>query len=177
MNDNISPLAQSLLELLKIKKTLTINEILEWSKSKNINKLVLSTIIGELDEKGLIAQSGRWAQSEPLFPLPERIEIKEVEEERKEEKLEERKEEIKIEKSQLQYIEKVKEYIARYYSVGELRLRLDFSDKIKEMDPILKKLGEEGLIVWDKELGTITATDKLIDGYKKQKKFIDYFKE
>jgi hypothetical protein len=54
---------------------------------------------------------------------------------------------------------------------------LDFSDKIKEMDPILKKLGEEGLIVWDKELGTITATDKLIDGYKKQKKFIDYFKE
>jgi hypothetical protein len=177
MNDNISPLAQSLLELLRIKKTLTINEIVKWSKSKNINKLVLSTIIGELDEKGLIIQIGRWAHSEPLFPLPERIEIKEIKEEVKEKKLEEIKEEVKIEKPQLQYIDKVKEYIARYYSVGELRLRLDFSDKIKEIDPILKKLVEEGLIIWDRELGTITATDKLVNDYKKQRKFIDYFKE
>lgn len=170
MNDKISQLAQSLLDLLKTKKSLTINEILEWSKSKNINKLVLSTIIGELDEKDLIIQVGRWAGSEPLFPLPEKIELKETKEEVK-------KEEVKLEKEQLQYFDKVKEYIARYYSVGELRLRLDFADKIKEMDPILKKLSEEGLIVWDKELGTITASDKLVEEYKRQKRFVDYFKE
>jgi hypothetical protein len=174
MNDKISPLAQSLLDLLKTKKSLTINEILEWSKSKNVNKLVLSTIIGELDEKGLIIQVGRWAGSEPLFPLPERIELKEIKEKSKEEI---KKEETILEKDQLQYLDKVKEYIARYYSVGELRLRLDFADKIKEIDPILKKLTEEGLIVWDKEIGTITASEKLVEEYKRQKRFVDYFKE
>lgn len=166
--ENLTRLSKEMLELLKTKGSLTIEEMLEWIKSKGGSSLILSVIINELESNNLIKKSGIWEKSEPLFPLPQKIEIVATGREKikVEEKAVERKDEIE---------EKLKEYLARYYSVGELRLRLDFANKVKEIDPFLRKLEEKNLIIWDRELGVITATEELLNEYKRNKSLIDVF--
>lgn len=168
VEQELSGLSKELLEILKNKGKLSIEELLEWIKSKNASNLVLSATITELETNGLIKTEGIWEKSEPLFPLPKKIEIITKKQEVKVEKKQERKEEDDLEK-------KVKEYIAKYYSVGELRLRLDFANKTKEIDPILRSLEEKGLIYWDRELGVITASQELANEYKKSKSLLDVF--
>jgi len=167
--DQLNELSKELLEILKNKGSLTIQELIEWIRSKKGSNLVLSAVISELENRNLIKKIGVWEKSESLFPLPQKIElvtIKEMKPSNLKIEKKETKDEIEI---------KVIEYLARYYSVGELRLRLDFSSKIKELDPILRSLEEKGLIIWDRELGVITASDKLLSEYKKTKSLLDLF--
>ncbi len=167
--ENLTQLSKELLEILKAKGKLTIEEMLEWIRSKGGSTLILSVAISELESNNLIKKLGNWEKSEPLFPLPQAIELinTEVQKVKVEEKRAvEKKDEME---------EKLKEYFARYYSVGELRIRLDFANKLKEIDPFLKKLEEKGLIVWNRELGVVTATDELLNEYRKNKSLLDVF--
>jgi len=172
--NQLDELSKELLEILRRRGSLSIQEMLEWIKSKKASTLVLSAIISELESKNLIKKIGHWENSEPLFPLPKQIElvIDKTKSEVKQEMIQEKKIEVKP-KNDIE--EKVLDYLARYYSVGELRLRLEMASKIKEIDPILRNLEEKGLIIWDRELGVITATDKLIAEYKKSKNILDIF--
>jgi hypothetical protein len=111
---------------------------------------------------------GKWSKSEPLFPLPEKVEIAVSKTKEEKPKIEEKKEIIEGE-------EKLREYIAKYYSIGELRIRIDFDKKVKNIDYVLRKMEEEGLIIWDREIGVITATQKLLEQYKKVKSFTEVF--
>ncbi|HLI46085.1 MAG TPA: hypothetical protein VKU94_02720 [Geobacterales bacterium] len=169
--DQLDELSRELLDILKKKGYLSIQEMLDWIKSKKGSTLVLSALISELESKNLIKKSGYWENSEPLFPLPKQIELLKKEESIiKQQPIQEQKVEIKPRNDAE---ERILDYLARYYSVGELRLRLEMGNKIKEIDPILRSLEERGLIIWDRELGVITASEKLMSNYKRTKNILD----
>lgn len=168
-NKKQASLFEELLSFIESKGTVNIEELIDWAKEKGASNLVLSTLLSELEEKNKVKLIGRWEKSEPLFPLPQKVEFlitkqKEI----KTVPAPEKKESSEVE-------EKIKEYIAKYYSIGELRLRIDFENKIKIIDPILRKLEDEGYLIWDRDLGVITATQKLLEQYKKVRSFTEVF--
>lgn len=168
-NKKEASLYDSLLSFIESKGSVDIEELIKWAKEKGASNLVLSTLLSELEENGKVKLIGRWEKSEPLFPLPQKVEItKPRPKEEKTLKPLEKKEQTEVE-------EKIKEYIAKFYSVGELRLRLDFESRIKVIDPVLRKLEDEGYIIWDRDFDVVTATQKLLDQYKKVKSFTEVF--
>jgi hypothetical protein len=167
-SNKTNSLYDELLSLIESKGQIEIEELIKWAKEKGASNLVLSALLSELEEKKVVKLIGKWSKSEPLFPLPEKVEIAVSKTKEEKPKIEEKKEIIEGE-------EKLREYIAKYYSIGELRIRIDFDKKVKNIDYVLRKMEEEGLIIWDREIGVITATQKLLEQYKKVKSFTEVF--
>lgn len=148
-------------ELLKILKDnngrVSIEYLLDWIKGKGGNVLVLYALLSEADKLGKIVQIGIWPKSDPLFQLPREVALKQqVQEQQKTEKTQQvdnmLEDELKIAIT----------YLQKYFSVGEIRFRLDLGNKIRNIDQILRELESRGLVEYNRELGVINATEKLL---------------
>lgn len=142
-----------------------IKDVYNWMKKHGGDKIILYTIIDECIKRGIIKGEGNWEESEPLFPLPEYILIRE-----ESKKTVETKEAIKLKEAKLSEEEKVFiEYMRKYFSVGILRLKDDLKRKLRSPEDIIEKLEREGLIIYNREDGVVTASEKLMSKYMKPK--------
>ncbi len=149
-------------ELLKILKDnngrVSIEYLLNWIKGKGGNVLVLYALLSEAEKLGKIVQIGIWPSSDPLFQLPREVALKQPvqEQAQKAEKMKQ------IDNILEKELEIAVNYLQKYFSVGEIRFRLDLGNRIRNIDQILRELESKGLIEYNRDLGVINATEKLL---------------
>ncbi|MEM3832136.1 MAG: hypothetical protein QW128_00850 [Thermoprotei archaeon] len=149
-------------ELLKILKDnngrVSIEHLLDWIKNKGGSMLVLYALLSEAEKLGKIVQIGIWPSSDPLFQLPREVILKQPVQEQvqKAEKVQQ------IDSILEKELETAINYLRKYFSVGEIRFRLELGNKIHNIDKVLKELESRGLIEYNRDLGVINATSKLL---------------
>lgn len=134
----------------------TINDLFEWINKFNAGELVLYTLIRRAKKMGLIETHGVWRSKSIsffyIFPLKIRL--------------------VKTPTMEKEHpfvtdkIDRVKKYLGKYFSVGDVRIKEDLREiSESEWPQIIKRLEEEGYIIYNREYGVITATEKLLEKY------------
>ncbi|MEM0232076.1 MAG: hypothetical protein QXG78_03085 [Candidatus Methanomethyliaceae archaeon] len=137
--------------MLKEKGKLSFSELEEWAKENKIGIITLKIILNELIEIGdIIAPEGFYENGSYFEPPAPKF--------------------IELAKPSSPELEKLKDYLREYRSVGILRL---FEDMVrmgmKDVNEILKKAIKEGYAEITPS-GVINATEKLLKSHKIQQK-------
>ncbi len=150
---------EELLEILRNNNgRVTIEHLLNWIKNKGGNVLVLYTLLSEAERMGEIVQIGIWPESDPLFQLPREVALKQ-QVQKYVQKIEP---EQRVDSVLEQQLDIAINYFQKYFSVGEIRFRLDMGNKIRDIELVLRELESRGLIEYNRDLGVINATEKLL---------------
>lgn len=150
---------EELIEILKNNNgRVSIEYLLNWIRNKGGNILVLYTLLYEAERMNKIVQIGIWPESDPLFQLPREVALKQQVQEPAQ-KIET---EQKIDRDLEEQLNIAINYFQKYFSVGEIRFRLDMGNKIRDIELVLRELETRGLIEYNRDLGVINATEKLL---------------
>jgi hypothetical protein len=150
---------EELIEILKNNNgRVSIEYLLNWIKNKGGNILVLYALLSEAEKMDKIVQIGIWPGSDPLFQLPREVALKQ----QTQEYIQKVETEQRIDHDLEQQISIAINYLQKYFSVGEIRFRLDVGNKIRDIELVLRELEAKGLIEHNRDLGVINATEKLL---------------
>ncbi|MDH5806735.1 MAG: hypothetical protein QXW62_02855 [Candidatus Methanomethylicaceae archaeon] len=151
MQDEFKKISDAIISMLKEKGKLSFSELEEWAKENKIGIITLKIILNELIEIGdIIAPEGFYENGSYFEPPAPKF--------------------IELAKPSSPELEKLKDYLREYRSVGILRL---FEDMVrmgmKDVNEILKKAIKEGYAEITPS-GVINATEKLLKSHKIQQK-------
>lgn len=150
---------EELIEILKNNNgRVSIEYLLNWIRNKGGNVLVLYTLLSEAERMDKIVQIGIWPESDPLFQLPREVALKQ----QIQEPVQKIETEQKIDRNLEEQLNIAINYLQKYFSVGEIRFRLDIGNKIRDVELVLRELENRGLIEYNRDLGVINATEKLL---------------
>ncbi|MEM1573279.1 MAG: hypothetical protein QXY96_02225 [Candidatus Methanomethylicaceae archaeon] len=151
MQDEFKKISDAIISMLKEKGKLSFSELEEWAKENKIGIITLKIILNELIEIGdIIAPEGFYENGSYFEPPAPKF--------------------IELAKPSSPELEKLKDYLREYRSVGILRLFEDIVRMgMKDVNEILKKAIKEGYAEITPS-GVINATEKLLKSHKIQQK-------
>lgn len=151
MQDEFKKISDDIISMLKDKGRLSFSELEEWAKKNDIGIVTLKIVLNELIEIGdLVAPEGFYENGSYFEPPAPKF--------------------IELAKPSSPDLEKLKDYLREYRSIGILRLFEDMVRMgVKEINEVLKKAIKEGLAEITPS-GVINATEKLLKSHKIQQK-------
>jgi len=161
--DKLSLLLDELKNYLTYRKgEASISDLLSWIKERGGGELTLYALIEKAKKLNMVETVGVWISRElPVFyKFPSKVRLKKVgtlilkapTKRPFESGVADIQEGIRI----------VSDYLRKYFSVGDLRIKRDLGSKLRDVDTVLREMERQGLIVFNRSYGVITATEKLL---------------
>ncbi len=138
-----------------------IDELIRWIEERGGGELVLLTLLNKAEEFGIIECEGVRTSKNlpPFYKLPARVRLRQP-------GLIVTTKPVRREEKHVSTLEEgitvVSQYLKRYFSVGDLRIRDDLGRRIPNLDEVLREMERRGLIIYNREYGVITASEKLL---------------
>lgn len=151
MQDDFKKISDAIISMLRKRGRMSFSELEEWAKKNDAGIVTLKIVLNELIEIGdLVAPEGFYENGSYFEPPTPKF--------------------IELAKPSSPELERLKDYLREYRSVGILRLFEDMMRMgMKDVNEVLKKAIKEGYAEITPS-GVVNSTEKLLKSHRIQQK-------